>query len=200
MGKERLSAFIDAVLAIIITILVLDLPEPEAPTWAAIWDRRTEFAAYTLSFFWLGSMWIHQHNRWDKVDRIDRSVVRWALIMLFFAPWFPYTTRWVNEHFHATVPQLSYGFIALMVSLANAVLSRRLAAANSENTQLAMESRNGNRLLAVDMAVKCCGFALAFLYPPAMMVAILLAAAFIDLAPYHLHKVPGARRILVVHE
>ena len=198
MGKERLSAFIDAVLAIIITILILELPKPEAPIWAAIWGLRTEYFAYTLSFFWLGSMWIHQHNRWQQVDKVDRSVVRWALVMLFFSSWFPYTTSWVNEHFHATVPQVLYGLIALLVSVSNAVLSRRLVAANPDNAQLAAESSSGDRLLAVDLVIKCCGFVLAFVYPPAMMVAVLAAAAFIDLAPYHLDKISSKDRKSVV--
>lgn len=60
MGKERLAAFIDAVLAIIMTILVLELEKPKAMTWAGLWDLRANFFAYALSFFWLGLMWSTQ--------------------------------------------------------------------------------------------------------------------------------------------
>ena len=67
MKKERLIAFTDAVLAIIMTILVLELEKPDAPTLEAFWELRQNFFAYFLSFFWLGSLWIALNNLWEKV-------------------------------------------------------------------------------------------------------------------------------------
>ena len=65
MEKERLVTFTDAVLAIIMTILVLELKKPTEPTLAQLWALRESFLAYALSFFWLGSMWIALHNTWS---------------------------------------------------------------------------------------------------------------------------------------
>lgn len=62
MNKERLVAFMDAVLAIIMTILILELKKPETATLKALWNLRVDFFAYTLSFFWLGTMWVNLHN------------------------------------------------------------------------------------------------------------------------------------------
>ena len=61
MNKERLAAFMDAILAIIMTILILELKKPEAATIKALWNLRVDFFAYTLSFFWLGTMWVNLH-------------------------------------------------------------------------------------------------------------------------------------------
>lgn len=75
MKKERLIAFTDAVLAIIMTILVLELEKPDAPTLEAFWELRQNFFAYFLSFFWLGSLWIAPNNLWEKVENISASVI-----------------------------------------------------------------------------------------------------------------------------
>lgn len=71
MSKERTTAFTDAILAIIMTILVLDLIEPKTLNWAGIWAMRKSYFAYALSFFWLGTMWIGLHNEWEKVKVIS---------------------------------------------------------------------------------------------------------------------------------
>lgn len=84
MGKERLMAFTDAVLAIIMTILVLELERPEAATLAALWALKENFFAYALSFFWLGTMWVNLHNEWHGISQISNAVVWWSVVLLFF--------------------------------------------------------------------------------------------------------------------
>lgn len=69
MSKERLTAFTDAVLAIIMTILILELEKPAAISWSAFWDLRMNFFAYTVSFFWLGAMWVNLHQSWHEVEK-----------------------------------------------------------------------------------------------------------------------------------
>ena len=184
MSKERLTAFIDAVLAIVMTILVLELPQPESASWAAIWELRREYFAYTLSFVWLGTMWAHQHNMWHDVHKISRGTVRWALAMLFFSSWFPYSTSFVESHFNETTAQVFYGIIVLLVTIANMFLSRSLAAANTDDAALTAQVHEQQRLLSVDLGVKCIGLALAFVYPPAMMFSIIIPALIISVVPY----------------
>ncbi len=75
MEKEKLGAFMDAVLAIIMTILVLELEKPSAPTFKAIWELKMNFFAYTLSFFWLGTFWINIHNQWGRIKYVSKNVV-----------------------------------------------------------------------------------------------------------------------------
>lgn len=79
MGKERLIAFTDAVLAIIMTILVLELEKPDAPTIEAFFALRQNFFAYFLSFFWLGSLWMALNTLWEKVEKISTTVCNWFL-------------------------------------------------------------------------------------------------------------------------
>lgn len=183
MGKERLTAFFDAVLAIIITILVLELPKPAEPTWGAFTGLYREYFAFTLSFFWLGSLWIHQHDMWHHIKHIDAAVVRISMLTLFFAAWFPYTTSWVNEEFYATVPQALYGLVAILVTISTIALNRSLVKANPDNLEFEHLTNSRNGWLAADLLIKAAGFALSFIYPPAAMLGILIAAAFINVAP-----------------
>ncbi|MDD6383809.1 MAG: TMEM175 family protein [Streptococcus hyointestinalis] len=73
MEKERLGAFMDAVLAIIMTILVLDLKELRTFDLQGLWELRESFFAYTLSFFWLGTMWINLHREYSAVEKISQK-------------------------------------------------------------------------------------------------------------------------------
>ena len=81
MSKERVVAFTDAVLAIIMTILVLDLDKPDPLTWSGFGKLWPQFLAYAFSFFWLGSMWVHLHIEWSGVKLVDQPVL-WTSITL----------------------------------------------------------------------------------------------------------------------
>ena len=82
---ERLVAFTDAVLTIIMTILVLELAKPSEPTLEAFRALRENFFAYFLSFFWLGSLWIALNGIWERVKQISNGVIWWNLLLLFLA-------------------------------------------------------------------------------------------------------------------
>ena len=99
MSKERLTAFTDAILAIIMTILVLELEKPATADWASFWELRAHFFSYAISFFWLGAMWVNLHNHWHRIEKIDNKVIWWSITMLFFASFFPYVTDFVSDHF-----------------------------------------------------------------------------------------------------
>ena len=94
MSKERLIAFTDAVLAIIMTILVLELKRPDPISWQALWDLGTNFFAYTISFFWLGTMWVNLHRSWDVVDKINSNLVWSSIVLLFFSSFSPTPQPW----------------------------------------------------------------------------------------------------------
>ncbi|MCR5309787.1 MAG: DUF1211 domain-containing protein [Lachnospiraceae bacterium] len=105
MKKERVAAFTDAVLAIIMTILVLALEKPELPTLSALWKLRYSFFSYTLSFFWLGSMWVNIHNEWETIEKINGKTLWVTLILLFFCSVIPYATDLVSHDFNNKVTQ-----------------------------------------------------------------------------------------------
>lgn len=181
MSKERTAAFTDAVLAIVMTILVLELQKPAEPTLAALFALRHDFFAYALSFFWLGSMWVHMHQEWDDALYVDTRVLWRVVLMLFFSSLIPYTTSLVSESFYNPLVQCLYGAVVIALTLSNVWLSRALAAANEGVEGMGRElMARRQRLLLVDCGIKAVGFVFAAtLWPPAMMVSIGVAAAFI---------------------
>jgi len=103
MKKDRVAAFTDAVLAIIMTILVLELQKPSTLTLSAFWELRHSFFSYALSFFWLGSMWINIHNEWESVEKINAKTLWVTLILLFFCSLIPYATDLVSNDFNSWI-------------------------------------------------------------------------------------------------
>lgn len=180
MNKERLTAFTDAVLAIIMTILVLELEKPSEPTLKAIWELRTSYFSYTLSFFWLGTMWVNLHNEWHKVEKISKSVVWWSVILLFFSSWFPYTTSFVNSYFYSSTAQVFYGIIVLAVTYVNIELSKALEKANENNKKLKEKTVKRRNWLHIDILIKIAGLIISiFVYPPAMMLSVLVTSILV---------------------
>ena len=117
MTTSRLEAFSDAVLAIIITIMVLELDVPREPTLHALAESATELLTYLLSFVYLGIYWNNHHHLFQLVDRV-RGGVLWAnLHLLFWLSLVPFTTAWMDEHF-GTTPVMIYGVNLLLAALA----------------------------------------------------------------------------------
>ena len=133
MDKERLAAFTDAILAIIMTILVLELEKPAEASWAALWDLRQSFISYIISFFWLGAMWVNLHSQWQRIVRIDNRVVWCSIVMLFFASLFPWVTDFVGSIFMSRFANGAYLFVVLAVSFMNIALNRFVGDANRDD-------------------------------------------------------------------
>ena len=184
MKKDRVAAFTDAVLAIIMTILVLELEKPSAPTLSALWELRHSFFSYTLSFFWLGSMWVNIHNEWEQIEKINAKTLWVTLVLLFFCSVIPYATDLVSGDFNNRVTQGFYGVFVMLVTLSNIWLSKTLDKADNDMQKAVMAKRR--RLLWIDIAVKVLGLVISVtVYPPAMMYSVIIAAAFLMIS---IHK------------
>lgn len=178
MNKERLTAFTDAVLAIIMTILVLELEKPKTVTWAGFWDLRMNFFAYAISFFWLGLMWADNHRAFHKVDKVSNSTVGWTLVMLFFASFFPYSTSIVASDFNNSTAQVFYGIIIILVSISNIGISHSLNKVNSYHFKALFDMARG--LVTTDLGIKFLGMLLSLtVFPPATMYSIFIASALL---------------------
>ena len=189
MDKARLIAFTDAILAIIMTILVLELKEPETLSLQGLWALKGSYSAYTLSLFWLGTMWIGLHNEWQDVKKISIPVIWYSLSILFFSSLFPYVTKIVSNHFDDSFAQGLYGVIVVLTTLSNILLSDSLVKANAENEVLRRKISFRKRWLTIDLLIKGIGFIIAItVYPPAMMISVLLVAVFLAL-PAHMKEV-----------
>ena len=133
LTKERLFAFTDAILAIIMTILVLELPKPDVLSWAGIWELRTSFIAFALSFFGLAIMWADWHREWHDVKAVSDKAIWCTLIVLFFMAFVPYMTGLLALDFLNPVGQILYGSILTCVTLFNSLTYRSLAAIDANH-------------------------------------------------------------------
>ena len=180
MKKDRLIALTDAVLAIIMTILILELEKPTTPSLQAFWDLQQNFFAYFLSFFWLGSLWMALNTLWEKVEKISQRVIWCNLYLLFFVSFMPYATGIVSNHFMNHTAQLFYGLIVIMSTVANWFLHKAIDKPNIDKKELLEATAQYRKLLIPDLIIKGVGLILSLtVYPPIMMYSVLIAAFYI---------------------
>src|ERR1700756_2467956 len=126
MGKDRLIAFSDGVLAVAITIMVLELKAPHDASLAALSASAPTFLAYVLSFVYVGIYWNNHHHFFTLVRRVNGAVLWANLHLLFWLSLIPFTTSWLGEHPGAPWPAAIYGLSLLMPSLAYLLLQTLL--------------------------------------------------------------------------
>src|SRR6476469_8900750 len=118
MRTSRLEAFSDGVLAIIITIMVLELKVPHEPTLPALAGSATGFLTYLLSFVYVGIYWSNHHHMFQVVEQVNGTVLWGNLHLLFWLSLFPFTTAWVDESSFARTPVVIYGVNLLLAAVA----------------------------------------------------------------------------------
>ena len=118
MSTGRLEAFSDAVIAIAITVMVLELPRPEGTSWSALHDDLPVLLAYVLSFAYLGIYWNNHHHMLQVTDRVTGGILWANLHLLFWLSLVPFTTSWLGENHLAAVPAAAYGIVLLAAALA----------------------------------------------------------------------------------
>jgi len=136
MGKTRLEAFSDGVLAIIITIMVLELKVPHDATWAARGKLLPVFLSYVLSFVYVGIYWNNHHHMLHAVRQVDGATLWANLHLLFWLSLFPFATGWMGENHFAALPTAAYGVVLLMAAIAYWLLQKRLIAAHGPESVL----------------------------------------------------------------
>jgi len=137
MSKGRLEAFSDAVIAIIITIMVLNLRVPHRATASALRPLVPTFLIYVLSFVYLGIYWNNHHHLLQATQRITGGVLWANLHLLFWLSLFPFFTGWMGENHFATVPTVAYGVVLLAAGLAYWLLQTTIVAAQGPDSLLA---------------------------------------------------------------
>jgi len=137
MGKGRLEAFSDGVIAIIITIMVLELKVPHEPTLAALGELIPVFLSYILSFVFVGIYWNNHHHLLHMAHTINGRILWANLHLLFWLSVVPFVTAWMGENNFATVPVVLYGVVMNMCGFAFFLLSRALVAHLGPESELA---------------------------------------------------------------
>ena len=137
VGKGRLEAFSDGVLAIIITIMVLEMKVPHGDEWGALRPLLPVFSSYVLSFVYLGIYWNNHHHMLHATQQV-RGAVLWAnLHLLFWLSLFPFVTGWMGENHLKPAPTALYGVVLLMAAIAYWVLQRTIIASQGNDSLLA---------------------------------------------------------------
>jgi len=128
MGTQRVEAFSDGVLAIIITIMVLELRPPHDTALQSLRPLLPVFLSYVLSFVYLGIYWNNHHHMLHVTERVDGGILWANLHLLFWLSLVPFVTAWIGENHYATVPMALYGVVLLMAAIAYWVLQRAIIA------------------------------------------------------------------------
>jgi uncharacterized membrane protein len=182
MNKGRLEAFSDGVIAVIITILVLDLKPPAQPEWAALGPLIPGFISYVLSFLYLGIYWNNHHHLLQAASTVDGRVLWANLYMLFWLSLVPFFTAWMDDTDFATLPVAVYGFDLLMAGLAYYFLERALIAAEGKASRVRMAvGAEGKGWISV--ACYAVGIVASLLWTPWAGLALYAVVAVMWFAP-----------------
>lgn len=137
MSKTRLEAFSDAVIAIIMTVMVLELHVPHGTDWAALQPMVPSFLTYIFSFVMLGIYWNNHHHLLHAAERVTGNVLWANLHLLFWLSLIPFVTGWMGENHFAALPTAVYGVILLMSAVSYTLLVMAIVAGDGHSSRLA---------------------------------------------------------------
>jgi uncharacterized membrane protein len=161
MSKGRLEAFTDGVIAILITIMVLELKVPHGTDWDALRPLVPVSLTYVLSFVMLGIYWNNHHHMLQAAHRINGGILWANLHLLFWLSLIPFVTGWMGENHFAPLPTAVYGAVLLLAAIAYTILARAIVLEEGPGSKLAAamgKDRKGN----VSMALYAAAIPLAF--------------------------------------
>jgi uncharacterized membrane protein len=138
LSKGRLEAFSDGVLAIIITIMVLELKVPHGASWADVTPLFPVFLSYVLSFIYVGIYWNNHHHMLHAASKVTGGILWANLHLLFWLSLTPFVTAWMGENHFAATPVALYGVVLFMAACAYFILARALAAHHGKDSKLAV--------------------------------------------------------------
>jgi len=163
MTKTRIEAFSDGVIAILITIMVLELKVPHGTDWRALQPMVPSFLTYLLSFVLVGIYWNNHHHMFHAVERIHGNVLWANLHLLFWLSLVPFATGWMGENHFAAIPTALYGVVLLCCAIAYTILQMAIIRAQGEHSKLA--TAVGDDLKGkVSMALYAAAIPLAFVH------------------------------------
>ncbi len=181
MNTTRLEAFSDGVLAIIITIMVLEMKVPHGTDLGALLPLLPVFLSYVLSFVYIGIYWNNHHHMLHAAQRVSGGVLWANLHLLFWLSLIPFTTGWMGENHFAPVPTALYGVVLLMAAIAYMILQRAILAVEGPDSFLRVALRNDLKGM-ISPVLYLAAIPLA-LVQPAIAGAIYVAVALAWLVP-----------------
>jgi uncharacterized membrane protein len=180
MTKARLEAFSDGVIAIIITIMVLELRPPHEPSWAALSHLWPALLSYGLSFFFIGVYWANHHHLLHTCRTVNAQIIWLNSHLLFWLSLIPFVTAWLGETYPAPLPTVIYGAIMLTAGLAYWFLQQVIARQQTEEALRAghrVQTRKG--LVAIVLYSAALPLAWRGKITAALMLYLLVALAYV---------------------
>jgi uncharacterized membrane protein len=182
MNKARLEAFSDGVIAILITIMVLELKVPHEAGWLALRPLLPALLTYLMSFVVLGIYWTNHHHMLHATDRINGAILWANLHLLFWLSLTPFVTGWMGENNFADVPTAAYGIVLLMAAVAYTILERTIIAHQGPHSKLA--AAVGKELKGwASIALYVTAVALAFARHPLISIGLYVTVVLMWLVP-----------------
>ncbi len=182
MGKTRLEAFSDGVIAIIITIMVLELKVPHGDTWADLGKLLPVFVSYVLSFVYVGIYWNNHHHMLHAVKKVNGATLWANLHLLFWLSLIPFTTGWMGENYFSALPVAVYAFDLLMCAVAFTLLQRQIIKLHGNASMLAT-ALGADRKGKISLACYVIAIPLALFGYSWFAGALLIAVALIWFIP-----------------
>jgi len=181
MGKDRLAAFSDGVIAILITIMVLELRLPHGSDWQALIDVAPSFLTYVMSFIYLAIYWNNHHHLLHTVSRVD-GLILWANShLLFWLSLVPAATAWLGQNLPAPVPVAVYGIVVFMPAIAYYLLQKAILHRHGRHSVLA-EALGRDLKGKISPLLYAAAIGLAFVYPW-LSIAIYVLVTLMWLVP-----------------
>ena len=174
-SSGRFEALFDAIIAIILTVLVLEITMASGGTWQDLFDLKIEFLAYIISFIVCFNYWNYNNNLFSIVNKIDTAVI-WSIgASMFVLSLIPYLSVFVSHNFYSFVPQACYGIDFIVVAIISIVTSKALKNADKGNVALMLALKN-NLVFVTTIVFVGIGMVIGyFFYPPAIIISCLLS-------------------------
>jgi len=172
---DRLEAFSDGVMAVIITIMAFNVKPPSGPTWSSIHEVVPHLLVYALSFVMIGIYWNNHHHLLRATETMSASVMWTNLFLLFWLSMLPIVTDWVGQYPNHALPAATYGFVALGAGFAYYVLVQAIIKANGQDSLVA-KAVGRDRKGLLSEALYATGIGLAFVPPTPVFAYVAYAA------------------------
>ena len=175
METNRFETFFDAIIAIVITILVLKIPQPASPTLSAFLDLKVMYVAYFISFLILYNIWYSNHNLFQLVDTIDNTTLWIYGMMTFVISLIPYFTIWVAKNVYSVPSETMFGVIFIVTHILNTLATRAIYKSNPYNKNL-QEINHDSYYMNIPLILIIIGFVLTYtVYTPGIYFTCLIS-------------------------
>ena len=161
METNRFETFFDAIIAIVITVLVLKIPQPASPTLGAFLELETMYVAYFISFLILYNLWYANHNLFGLVESIDNTTLWIYGMMTFVISLIPYFTIWVANNFYSVPAETMFGIIFIVTHILNTLATRAVYRSNPYNQNLQNINHN-SYYMNLPLIIIAIGFILTY--------------------------------------